>query len=67
MWTEKLWKKKNEKFYPHTLLKTFEFLTLGCGEKNVDTLRQILVFHIIFPYHYHYYLNLRKIYISIIV
>jgi len=25
MWKEKLWKKKKAKFFPHTLLKTFEF------------------------------------------
>ena len=58
MWREYLWKMGRKKFFPQRLLKTGKFHTAACGEKCVEPLSKIPLFHITFPYYCHYYLNL---------
>ena len=49
--TVEKWSKK----YAETCLwKSYSFAQSACGKKVVAALRQIWVFHIIFPYYYNY-------------
>ena len=67
MWKTFLLKNRDKNLSPQPLWKSMDKSTLGCGEKNVEAVREIGLFHISLYYNCCYCLYLRKIYISSIL
>ena len=67
MWKKILLTNRDKIFSPQRMWKSIEKFTLGCGEKNVEAVREIGLFHISLYYNCCYCLYLRKIYISSIL